>query len=122
MDVSCKCKKPKRQRLCNFTDDASFDFNQFISNSSYYRSCDCALYTNCSEVPIVPPVVPPIVPPTPPSGGPCVFTCEDIQYLQVLANNLTLVIKYQQDQIDLLIDSVQNHTSKLAILHEQVKN
>jgi hypothetical protein len=72
------------KRVCNVTDDADFDVNQFLYNTSsdYYDECDCVLYMNCTV----------FVPELPPSGGSdlnCSYTCEDIAKLQTSVGNLS---------------------------------
>lgn len=74
-----KCDKNKikipRKRVCNFTDDASFDVNLWMNSSDYHDECDCVLVLNCTKIIIpLPPIVPPVIPPTPPSGN-CSFSC-----------------------------------------------
>lgn len=77
--------------------------------------CDCALYQNCTETPVIPPT-----PPIPPSGGNCSFTCEDIQMLQFQVENLTFYMQQQADMIDMIISQLQNHTSRIAVLEAEV--
>lgn len=107
-----------RKRICNFTGDSTFDSDMFSSNSSYFAECDCAIFVNCTEI-IIPPVIPPVVPP---SGGACNFTCEDIQFLQAALANLTIIILNQQDQIDMLIATAQDHSTRIATLEDDVAN
>lgn len=61
-DNSCGRHEEKHyRRVCNVTDVADFDVNQFLYNTSsdYYDECDCVLYINCTV----------FVPELPPSGG-----------------------------------------------------
>lgn len=117
-DETCGCpkkqRKEKRKRICNFSDDATFDIAQFNTNSSYYPRCDCALFTNCTDIPPTPT-------PEPPSGN-CSFTCEDVQLLQRLVANLTVIVGQQQDQIDLLVQTTSDLSSRLADAEEAIAN
>lgn len=97
---SCGCEQKKkvivtRKRICNATEDDSFDADMFKSNSSYYGDCDCVIFKNCSNTTIVPevPIVP--VPPVPSGGESCNYTCEDIRALHIALANLTDIVQSQ---------------------------
>jgi hypothetical protein len=117
-DNSCHMKKKQvikiKKRICNATADSSFDANEFISNSTYYADCDCAIFVNCTNTTIIPPPEPIPVPPLPPSGSACNYTCEDIRALHVTIVNLTEIVARQQDDIDMLmyqVDQIKNMSS-----------
>jgi hypothetical protein len=106
----CGCEHPKyhkkvqRKRICNATDDDTFDSVAFLSNTSYYEACDCVVFMNCTNttVPVPPtPVVP--VPPIPSGSVPCNYSCEDIAAIHESVVNLTAYVTSQQDDIDMLI-------------------
>lgn len=65
----CHIKKVPRKRICNATMDSSFDYAEFLSNSTYYGGCDCAIFRNCTEIIPQIPETPIPVPPLPPSGS-----------------------------------------------------
>lgn len=91
----------------------------FLSNMTYYDSCDCAVFKNCTSE-VIPPPPTPVVPVPPPSGStPCNYSCEDIQSLQATVLNLTLVINSQQDEIDMLISEYQDLAKRVTTLEGQ---
>jgi hypothetical protein len=111
-------QKVIRRRICNATEDDTFDVGTFNSNSSYYGGCDCVVFTNCTNsTQTVPanqttPVIP--VPPIPPSGSSCNYTCEDIRDLHIVVQNLTQIIADQQNDIDMLIGKYQELATNAA--------
>jgi hypothetical protein len=111
---SCEQKpKVQRKRICNATSDDAFDAVKFLSDLSYYDSCDCAVFQNCTNTTVIVPPTPVIpVPPLPPSGSSCVFTCEDVRTIQMQVFNLTTIINQQQDEIDMLISQYQYLSNK----------
>ena len=107
-----------RFRICNASDDASFDSAMFLANSSYYLGCDCAIFMNCTNETVTPTPPPPIVPvpPLPPSGSSCNYSCEDILALHVVILNLTDIVTAQQNDIDMLIGVGQNLSARVTAL------
>lgn len=113
-ECGCEKKIKIRKRVCNATSDSEFDSDMFLKNQSYYATCDCVVFKNCTNTTVVvPPIVP--VPPVPSGDQPCNYTCEDIRALHVALFNLTEVVQAQQDDIDMLIGKFQD-------LEEQFKN
>jgi|LauGreDrversion4_2_1035121.scaffolds.fasta_scaffold266655_1 hypothetical protein len=101
-------------RICNATEDDSFDVSIFSSNNTYYEGCDCVVFTNCTNTTIavntttvVPSIPVPPVPPIPPSGSGCNYTCEEIRDLHVVIQNLTQIVADQQNDIDMLVGKYQ---------------
>ena len=92
--------KKLRKRICNATEDDSFDVAMFSSNNTYYEGCDCVVFTNCTNTTMVVPanetVVPsvplPPLPPVPPSGSSCNYTCDEIRELHIAIQNLTQIV------------------------------
>lgn len=74
-----------RRRICNATEDDTFDASTFKANNTYYEGCDCVVFQNCTNTTIIPPpevIVP--VPPVPSGGAQCNYTCEDIRALHIV--------------------------------------
>lgn len=106
----CPAQKKMRKRVCNATEDDSFNINTFKQNTTYYEGCDCVVFTNCTNTTIYPnettPTIP--VPPIPSGGEPCNYTCEDIRALHIVIQNLTQIVQDQQSDIDMLIAKYQD--------------
>jgi hypothetical protein len=45
----CGSQKKLRKRICNATEDDTFDVAMFSSNTTYYEGCDCVVFTNCTN-------------------------------------------------------------------------
>jgi hypothetical protein len=111
----CGKKETTRKRICNATEDESFDISQFHTNTSYYKGCDCVIFTNCTNTTItievnvtVDPSIPvPPIPPIPSGGAECNYECEDIRQLHIIIQNLTQIVTDQQNDIDMLIGKYQ---------------
>ena len=89
----CQPKK-MRKRVCNATEDESFNLTTFKQNVTYYDGCDCVVFTNCTNTTIYPnettPIIP--VPPIPSGGEACNYTCDDIRQLHILIQNMSVII------------------------------
>lgn len=114
----CSCDKASKpvhkRRICNATDDSEFSADQFLSNSSYYEGCDCAVFENCTTVII--PIPPIVVPPLPPSGDSCNYTCDDIRGIHIALLSLSDLVTSQQNDIDMLIGMNQDLTQRVTEL------
>lgn len=112
----CYQPKPQRFRICNATQDSEFSADQFLSDMSYYDSCDCAIFVNCTNTTTV---IPPI---TPPSGEvppvTCNYTCQDIIAIQTTVKNLTTLIDNMQDEIDMLIGQYQSIVQRVTVIEQ----